>query len=269
MMPPHSSGANHRLPVSQMNQVRAINAIICRRSWRRTVGPRKPSAVQPDTGRRNPTMFTPSRSDQPRNKNGSGKGRRHRCPAAGERYAAFGSGSFAACARLFERPATTGRWTELCGMPFMKFPANLRLYEALRAHVAASGGPEAAARVDDEFQQQQDTDLVTRVHLMSPPDDVVLRSQQKRRVGHMARSPKPAAPPVRFTSNIVGPILLAGRSALPCAQHSARARRLRSSGRRAGILFGPHLRADSPGGELSSHAVVQARLSPDACRSDA
>ena len=42
---------------------------------------------------------------------------------------------------------------------FHEIPANLRLYETLRAHVERTGGPEAAARVDAEFQQQQDTDL--------------------------------------------------------------------------------------------------------------
>ena len=42
---------------------------------------------------------------------------------------------------------------------FHEIPANLRLYEALRAHVGRSGGPDAEARVDAEFQQQQDTDL--------------------------------------------------------------------------------------------------------------
>jgi predicted Zn-dependent protease len=42
---------------------------------------------------------------------------------------------------------------------FHEIPANLRLYVTLRAHVARTGGPEAATRVDAEFQQQQDTDL--------------------------------------------------------------------------------------------------------------
>ena len=42
---------------------------------------------------------------------------------------------------------------------FHEIPANLILYEALRARVERSGGPEAAARVDAEFQQQQDVDL--------------------------------------------------------------------------------------------------------------
>jgi predicted Zn-dependent protease len=42
---------------------------------------------------------------------------------------------------------------------FHEITANLRLYETLRSHVERSGGPEAAARVDAEFQQQQDTDL--------------------------------------------------------------------------------------------------------------
>jgi hypothetical protein len=42
---------------------------------------------------------------------------------------------------------------------FHEIPANLRLYEALRTHVEGSGGPEATARVDAEFEQQQDTDL--------------------------------------------------------------------------------------------------------------
>ena len=43
---------------------------------------------------------------------------------------------------------------------FHEIPANFLLYEALRAHVVKSGGAEAAARVDAEFRQQQDVDLV-------------------------------------------------------------------------------------------------------------
>jgi predicted Zn-dependent protease len=42
---------------------------------------------------------------------------------------------------------------------FHEIRANLILYETLRAYVERSGGPEAAARVDAEFQQQQDSDL--------------------------------------------------------------------------------------------------------------
>ena len=42
---------------------------------------------------------------------------------------------------------------------FHEIPANLMLYEALRDNVQKSGGPEAAAQVTAEFQQQQDTDL--------------------------------------------------------------------------------------------------------------
>lgn len=42
---------------------------------------------------------------------------------------------------------------------FHEIPANLLLFEALRAHVQRSGGPEAAARVEAEFQQQQDGQL--------------------------------------------------------------------------------------------------------------
>lgn len=43
---------------------------------------------------------------------------------------------------------------------FHEIPANFLLYEALRMHVVKSGGAEAAARVDAEFRQQQDDDLV-------------------------------------------------------------------------------------------------------------
>ena len=43
---------------------------------------------------------------------------------------------------------------------FHEIPANFLLYEALRAHVVKSGGAEAGARVDAEFRQQQDVDLV-------------------------------------------------------------------------------------------------------------
>jgi len=43
---------------------------------------------------------------------------------------------------------------------FHEIPANSLLHEALRAHVVKSGGPEAAARVEAEFRQQQDVDLV-------------------------------------------------------------------------------------------------------------
>ena len=42
---------------------------------------------------------------------------------------------------------------------FHEIPANFLLYEALRAHVANSGGAEAVARVDAEFRQQQDVEL--------------------------------------------------------------------------------------------------------------
>jgi predicted Zn-dependent protease len=42
---------------------------------------------------------------------------------------------------------------------FHEIPANFLLYEALRAHVAKSGGTEAAARVDAEFRQQLDVEL--------------------------------------------------------------------------------------------------------------
>ena len=42
---------------------------------------------------------------------------------------------------------------------FHEIPANLMLYETLRAHVSRSGGSEAAARVDAEFRQQEDVDL--------------------------------------------------------------------------------------------------------------
>ena len=42
---------------------------------------------------------------------------------------------------------------------FHEIPADLLLYETLRAHVAKTGGAEAAARVDAEFQHQQDVDL--------------------------------------------------------------------------------------------------------------
>lgn len=42
---------------------------------------------------------------------------------------------------------------------FHEIPANLMLYEVLRAHVERTSGPEAATRVDAEFQQQQDTRL--------------------------------------------------------------------------------------------------------------
>jgi predicted Zn-dependent protease len=43
---------------------------------------------------------------------------------------------------------------------FHEIPANFLLYEALRAHLVKAGGAEAAARVDAEFRQQQDVDLV-------------------------------------------------------------------------------------------------------------
>lgn len=42
---------------------------------------------------------------------------------------------------------------------FHEIPANLMLYETLRAHVQRTGGQEAAARVDAEFRQQQEVDL--------------------------------------------------------------------------------------------------------------
>jgi predicted Zn-dependent protease len=42
---------------------------------------------------------------------------------------------------------------------FHEIPANLVLYEALRDRVQKTSGPEAAAQVTAEFQQQQDTDL--------------------------------------------------------------------------------------------------------------
>lgn len=42
---------------------------------------------------------------------------------------------------------------------FHEIPADFLLYETLRAHVAESGGAEAAARVDAEFEHQQDVDL--------------------------------------------------------------------------------------------------------------
>jgi predicted Zn-dependent protease len=42
---------------------------------------------------------------------------------------------------------------------FHKIPANVLLFEALRDHVRRSGGPEAVARVEAEFQQQQDGQL--------------------------------------------------------------------------------------------------------------
>jgi predicted Zn-dependent protease len=42
---------------------------------------------------------------------------------------------------------------------FHAITADLTLYETLRTHVERFGGPEAVARVDAEFQQQQDTDL--------------------------------------------------------------------------------------------------------------
>ena len=42
---------------------------------------------------------------------------------------------------------------------FHEIPANLLLYETLRAHVQRTGGDEATARVDAEFRQQQETAL--------------------------------------------------------------------------------------------------------------
>ena len=42
---------------------------------------------------------------------------------------------------------------------FHEIPANLLLYETLRAHVQRSGGEQAVTRVDAEFRQQQDTAL--------------------------------------------------------------------------------------------------------------
>lgn len=42
---------------------------------------------------------------------------------------------------------------------FHEIPADFLLYETLRAHVAKSGGAEAAARVDAEFAHQQDVEL--------------------------------------------------------------------------------------------------------------
>lgn len=42
---------------------------------------------------------------------------------------------------------------------FHEIPANLLLYETLRAHVQRRGGDEGTARVDAEFRQQQDTEL--------------------------------------------------------------------------------------------------------------
>lgn len=42
---------------------------------------------------------------------------------------------------------------------FHTIPANLLLFEALRARIFRTAGPDAAARVDAEFQQQQDAEL--------------------------------------------------------------------------------------------------------------
>ena len=43
---------------------------------------------------------------------------------------------------------------------FHEIPANRDLYEALRAHVAKSDGPDAAEAVDEEYRHQQDAELV-------------------------------------------------------------------------------------------------------------
>jgi predicted Zn-dependent protease len=42
---------------------------------------------------------------------------------------------------------------------FHEIPANFELYEALRAHVSSTQGPEAQQRVEAEFQQQRDVSL--------------------------------------------------------------------------------------------------------------
>ena len=42
---------------------------------------------------------------------------------------------------------------------FHEIPGNRDLYEALRAHVAKSGGPDAARSVDDEYAHQKDVEL--------------------------------------------------------------------------------------------------------------
>jgi hypothetical protein len=42
---------------------------------------------------------------------------------------------------------------------FHEIPANLQLYEALRARVLKSNGPDAAHALDEEFSQQRDVSV--------------------------------------------------------------------------------------------------------------
>jgi predicted Zn-dependent protease len=62
-------------------------------------------------------------------------------------------------ARAFEAAGDRRQVDRTLWDAFHEIPANVVLYEALRDHVQKAGGPEAAAQVTAEFQQQQDTDL--------------------------------------------------------------------------------------------------------------